>query len=181
MVYVATRAIAQGRNAGIISALGLASADLIYIQATALGLSSFTAASPVAFSIVKYAGAAYLIYMGVQTFLSKAGELLVKARGHAKLSEVFYQGLLVNLLNPQTILFSLAFLPQFVDPAQGRVTLQLLLLGVLWMIICLSISVSIGLAGGQFGAGLRARRGVQQTTKWVTGSIYIALGVTTVG
>ena len=179
MIYIATRSIAQGRDAGVVSALGVHTGVLIHTFAAALGLSALIAASAVAFSIVKYAGAGYLIYLGIQTFLGKSATLEIKSTARAKLSEVFYQGLLVNLLNPKVILFFLAFLPQFVDPSQGNVKLQLLTLGILFIVFVLPIDMGVGLAGGQFGIWLRAKQGIQQATKWVTGSIYIALGLTT--
>ena len=179
MIYIATRSIAQGRNASIISALGVHTGVLIHTLAAALGLSALIAASAVAFSLVKYAGAAYLIYIGIQTFISKPEKLQIESMARVKLSEVFYQGLLVNLLNPKVILFFLSFLPQFVDPSRGNVSLQLLILGILLIIFTLPIDISVGLASGQLGIWLKARQGIQQATKWVTGSIYIALGVTT--
>lgn len=179
MIYIATRSIAQGRSAGVVSVLGVHTGALIHTFAAALGLSALIAASAVAFSIVKYAGAGYLIYLGIQTFLSKSQMLEIKSTARAKLSQVFYQGLLVNLLNPKVILFFLAFLPQFVDPSQGNVKLQLLTLGILFIVFVLPIDMGVGLAGSQFGIWLRAKQGIQRATKWVTGSIYIALGVTT--
>ena len=179
MIYIATRSIAQGRSAGVVSVLGVHTGALIHTFAAALGLSALIAASAVAFSIVKYAGAGYLIYLGIQTFLSKSQMLEVKSTARAKLSQVFYQGLLVNLLNPKVILFFLAFLPQFVDPSQGNVKLQLLTLGILFIVFVLPIDMGVGLAGSQFGIWLRAKQGIQRATKWVTGSIYIALGLTT--
>lgn len=179
MVYIATRSIAQGRSAGVISALGVHTGVLIHTCAAALGLSALIAASAVAFSIVKYAGAVYLIYIGIQTFLSKPEKFQIESTERATLSAVFYQGFLVNLLNPKVILFFLSFLPQFVNPARGSVSLQLFLLGILLIVVTLPIDIGVGLAGGQLGIWIRARRGIQQATKWVTGSIYIMLGVTT--
>lgn len=179
MIYIATRSIGQGRNAGVVSVLGIHTGILIHTLAAVLGLSALIAASAIAFSIVKYAGAAYLIYIGIQTFLGKSEKLEVKSTAQAKLSEVFYQGLLVNLLNPKVILFFLAFLPQFVNPTWGSVKIQLLLLGILFIVVTLPIDMGVGLAGGQFGIWLRAKQEIQQATKWVTGSIYIMLGLTT--
>ena len=179
MIYIATRSIAQGRNAGVVSALGVHTGVLIHTVAAALGLSALIAASAMAFGIVKYAGAAYLIYIGIQTFLSNPENFQIKSTARAKLRQVYFQGLLVNLLNPKVILFFLAFLPQFVDPAKGNVGLQLLLLGILLVVVTLPIDISVGLAGGQLGIWFRARQGIRQVTKWVTGSIYIALGITT--
>ena len=179
MIYIVTRSVAQGSNAGVVSAIGVNTGVLIHTFAAALGLSALIAASAVAFSIVKYAGAGYLIYLGIQTFLGKSATLEIKSTARVKLSQVFYQGLVVNLLNPKIILFFLAFLPQFVDPSQGNVKLQLLVLGILFIMFCLPINIGVGLAGGQLGIWLRAKQGIQQATKWVTGSIYIMLGVTT--
>ncbi|MBE9043030.1 LysE family translocator [Pleurocapsales cyanobacterium LEGE 10410] len=179
MIYIATRSIAQGKSAGVVSVLGVNAGILIHTLAAALGLSALIAASAVAFGIVKYFGAAYLIYLGIQTFLSKSETLEIRSTARAKLSQVFYQGLLVNLFNPKIILFFLAFLPQFVDPSWGRVNLQLLLLGILFVAVTIPINIGVGLAGGQVGIWLRARRGIQRATKWVTGSIYLILGLTT--
>ena len=181
LIYITTRSVAQGRHAGILSALGATTGNLVHTFANALGLSALMATSAIAFSVVKYVGVAYLIYIGVQTLLSKVGMIQVKSKEQVQLREVFCQGLLVSLLNPQTILFLLAFLPQFVDSSRGSIALQLFLLGVVLMVVKFSVYISVGLASGQFGAWLRARRGVQQATKWLTGSIYIALGVTTAG
>lgn len=179
MIYIATRSIAQGKNAGVVSVLGVNTGILIHTFAAALGLSALIAASAVAFSMVKYAGAGYLIYLGIQTFLTKSDKLEIRSTTRAKLSQVFYQGLLVNLFNPKIILFFLAFLPQFVDSSQGSVKLQLLLLGILFVVVTIPINIGVGLAGGQVGVWLKARQGLQKATKWVTGSIYIALGLTT--
>ena len=179
MIYIATRSIAQGRSAGVVSALGVHTGILIHTLAATLGLSALIAASAIAFSTVKYAGAAYLIYLGIQTFSSKSERLEVRSITKSKLSEVFYQGLYVNLLNPKVILFFLAFLPQFVDPSRGNVKLQLMSLGILLVVVTIPIDIGVGLAGGQLGIWLRARQGIQQATKWITGTIYIILGLTT--
>ena len=173
MIYIATRSIAQGRNAGVVSALGVHTGVLIHTCAAALGLSALIAASTMAFSTVKYAGAAYLIYIGIQTFLSKPEKLQVESIARVKLSQAFRQGLLVNLLNPKVILFFLSFLPQFVDPARGNVSLQLFMLGILLILFTFPIDIGVGLASGQLGIWMRARQGIQQATKWVTGSIYM--------
>lgn len=179
MIYIATRSISQGRSAGIASVLGIYAGDLVHILAALLGLSALVAASADALSIIKYAGAAYLIYIGVQTFLSKAETLQVKSEEPAQLKEIFYQGLLVNVLNPKVILFFLAFLPQFLEPARGHITLQIIVLSLLLIAVTLPVNLAVGLSGGWLGTWLQARQGVQRASKWVAGSIYIALGVTT--
>lgn len=179
MLYIATRSVTQGRSAGVVSALGVHAGVLIHTLAAALGLSALIAASAVAFSVVKFAGAAYLIYLGIKTLLSKSESFEVSVTSRARLSEIFYQGLVTNVLNPKVILFFLAFLPQFVDPARGSVSLQLLQLGLLLFIVTLPIDVTVGLAGGAVGTWLRARSHMQVASKWFTGSVFIVLGIGT--
>src|ERR1051325_2097057 len=132
-LYIIARSVNQGRRAGVVSSLGVQTGSLIHIAAAALGLSALLLSSALAFGVVKYAGAAYLICIGVKTLLTKetAGQALeVKT---ASLRRVFYQGVVVNLLNPKTTLFFFAFLPQFIKPAKGNVALQTLLLGLLFI------------------------------------------------
>ncbi len=179
MVYIATRSAAQGRIAGVVSTLGIHAGVLVHTFAAALGLSALIAASAVAFSVVKYAGAAYLIYLGIQTLLSSTETVEVKTTEPAKLKSIFYQGLVTNVLNPKVILFFLAFLPQFIDPARGNVTLQLFLLGVLLVVVTLPVDIGVALVSGVLGEWFRRRKGVRKAGKWVTGSVFITLGVGT--
>lgn len=179
MIYIATRSVSQGRNAGVASVLGVYTGVLIHLFAAAIGLSALIAASAVAFNLLKYVGAGYLIYLGIQTFFSKSEMFAIKNAKKAKLSDIFYQGLLINTLNPKVVLFFLAFFPQFIVPSRGDVTLQFVLLGALFIVITLPVNIVVSLAGGQLGTWLRAKRGVQRASKWVTGSIYILLGITT--
>lgn len=148
--------------------------------AAVLGISALIEASAVAFNFVRFAGAAYLIYLGIHAFLSKAETLEVKTVEHKKLRNIFYQGLITNLLNPKVILFFLAFLPQFVDPSIGNVPFQLVLLGVILVVVSLPIDIGIGLLSGIFGKWLKARKGAQQAGRWITGSVFISLGISTV-
>lgn len=179
MIYIATRSIAQGRSAGIVSALGVHTGVFVHTFAAALGLSALIAASALAFSIVKYAGAAYLIYLGVRTLLSNPETLEVTSNERSKLGEIFRQGLITNVLNPEVVLFFLAFLPQFVDPAAGNATTQIFLLGLVMVVVTLPVDIAVALLGGKLGVWLRARRSVQRASKWVTGLVYIGLGVGT--
>ena len=179
MLYIATRSVAQGRGAGMVSALGVHTGVLVHTLAAALGLSALIAASATAFSLIKYAGAGYLIYLGLKTLASNAESLEIKVFGKSKLRQIFVQGLITNLLNPKVILFFLAFLPQFVDPARGNVSLQLVSLGLLFVLVTLPIDAGVGLAGGSFGTWLNNRVSVRQASKWVTGAIFIVLGIGT--
>ena len=179
MIYVATRSVSQGRGAGLASLLGIYTGDLVHAFAAIVGLSALIAASASALSIVKYVGAAYLVYLGIQTLLSKEETLLVQDKAPAKLREIFYQGLVVNVLNPKVILFFLAFLPQFLDPAKGNLTLQIVFFSFLLIVATLPVNLAVGLAGGSLGTWLRAKPGVQKASKWVAGCIYIVLGAVT--
>lgn len=179
MLYIATRSAAQGRAAGVVSALGVHTGVLVHTLAAALGLSALIAASAAAFSLIKYAGAAYLVYLGIHTLLSKAETLEVEGVTRLKLRDVYFQGVITNVLNPKLILFFLAFLPQFVDPARGSVTLQLVLLGLLSVAVMLPIDLGVALFSSAVSGVVRGRGGLQKVGKWATGGVFIALGVGT--
>lgn len=179
VLYVVTRSAAQGRRAGLASVLGIESASLIHVAAASLGLSALLLTSALAFNIVKYLGAAYLIYLGVRTLLShQAGQQtsIPAARSHWQL---FSKGFLVNLLNPKTALFFYAFLPQFVDPARGAVVGQILLLGILFVLLASCTDSLYALLGSLAGQLLTRSARIRRVQRYVTGSIYIALGVYT--
>lgn len=179
MLYIATRAVAQGRGAGIVSALGVHTGVLVHTLAAAVGLSALIATSAAAFSLVKYAGAAYLIYLGIKTILGNGESLAMDGAPHARFREIYYQGLITNVLNPKVILFFLAFFPQFIDPARGNISLQIISLGLLMVVVTLPIDLAVGLAGGRIGAWLRAKSNVQRVSKWGVGLVFIALGIGT--
>jgi threonine/homoserine/homoserine lactone efflux protein len=179
MLYIATRSLSQGRNAGIVSALGVHTGILVHTLAAALGLSALIAASAIAFDIVKYAGAAYLVYLGVRTLFSKGTLLGVTATEQKPLWDIYRQGIVTNLLNPKIILFFTAFLPQFVDPSRGSVVVQLLLLGVLLVIIALPVDIAVGLLGGVVSNFFKHRKRAGSVGKWVTGTVFIGLGIGT--
>src|ERR687883_148356 len=130
-LYIIARSIQQGRLAGIVSSLGVQVGTLVHISAAALGLSALLLSSALAFGLVKYAGAAYLICLGVKTLLTKERAGQAREFKQASLSRVFYQGMAVNLLNPKTALFFFAFLPQFIDAGRGSVAMQVVLLGMI--------------------------------------------------
>jgi len=177
VTYVVSRSIGHGRAAGLVSVLGIVVGTLFHVVAATLGLSALLASSVFAFQSVKYLGAAYLIYLGIRTLLRNDSQLLQAANGERRLLHLFGQGVLVNLLNPKTALFFLAFLPQFVDPALGHPTLQIFQLGVLFALMgwC-SDSVWAVLAGtvaDRFRGSIRLRRAQRN----VSGGALIALGL----
>jgi threonine/homoserine/homoserine lactone efflux protein len=177
VTYVISRSIGHGRAAGLVSVMGIVVGTLLHVTAATLGLSALLASSALAFQFIKYLGAAYLIYLGIRTLRRDDSQLLQAANGERRLLRIFAQGVLVNLLNPKTALFFLAFLPQFVDPSLGHPSLQILQLGVLFALMgWISDSVWAVLAGtvvDHFRASIRLRR-VQRN---ISGGALIALGL----
>jgi threonine/homoserine/homoserine lactone efflux protein len=179
VLYIVTRSVHQGRSAGVVSALGVETATLVHVAAATLGLSAILASSAMAFSIVKYAGAAYLIYLGLRTLLSREHGARLSAPPPLELSRVYWQGVVVNALNPKTALFFLAFLPQFVDPARGAIATQTFILGCLLAVLGLTNDLIYALLAGRAGEWLKASRRFQAAERWVSGTVYIGLGLTT--
>lgn len=178
VLFIMTRSVDGGRRVGAISALGIGAADLIHTTAAAFGLSALLMTSALAFSIVKYLGAAYLIYLGIRTFLRRDVPHHTQRAEPKTLPRLFLHGMAVELLNPKTALFFLAFLPQFVDPARGTVTLQFLLFGSLFALLGLCSLTFYGLLAGTVATLLKRNARFQRFQRYVTGSIYIALGLT---
>jgi len=179
VIYIVNRSLDQGKLAGIISVLGIGTGTLIHITAAVLGISAILASSAVAFNILKYAGALYLIYLGIQKFLSKDEPLFDNRYTKIKFSKIFYQGVIVNLLNPKTALFFFAFLPQFVNPKEN-VTLQILILGFLLILMGLISDGMYALLAGYLGSWIKKRIQLLRAQKYVSGTIYFALGITAV-
>jgi len=177
VLYIVNRSIDQGRMAGIISTLGIGVGTLFHIIAASLGLSAILISSILAFNIVKYAGAAYLVYLGIQKFISKEEIELSNNRKSVKLSKVFYQGIIVNVLNPKTALFFFAFLPQLVNYKQGNVTMQILILGILFVLMGFITDSSYALLAGSFTKLIKRNVHLLKRQKYISGVIYFALGV----
>lgn len=178
-LYIIARSIQQGRRAGIISSLGVQVGTLLHIAAAVLGLSALLLSSALAFNVVKYAGAAYLIYLGVKTLLTKEQIGPTREIQKASLSRVFYQGVVVNLLNPKTALFFFAFLPQFIDAARGRVAMQIVLFGTILVVIGTLGDSVYALAAGSVGAWLRGNLSFLRAQRYFAGSVYLGLGAAT--
>jgi threonine/homoserine/homoserine lactone efflux protein len=179
VLYIITRSVEQGKRAGFASVLGVELAGLIHTVAAALGLSALLLASALAFSIVKYLGAAYLIYLGIRTLLAREKTIEVHTALPRSASRLFAQGFLVNLLNPKTALFFYAFLPQFVDPARGAVIEQILLFGTLFVSLAFCTDSLYALLGSTIGGLFRRSALLRRVQRYVTGGIYIVLGLTT--
>lgn len=175
-LYIATRGIAQGRGAGLASAFGVETGTLVHIAAAAFGLSALIASSALAFNVVKYLGAAYLVYLGIRTLLREDDGGIDGSPGPARLRRIYAEGVLVNVLNPKVALFFLAFLPQFVDPHHGAALTQILVLGFVVFLIALTSDLIYALAAGALGAWLRRRPAFQRGRRYLTAGVYIGLG-----
>lgn len=176
-LYVLARSIAQGRRAGVISAFGTTTGLLVHTSAAALGVAALLQASTLAYTVIKLAGAVYLLYLGVRTLLSKQSFSLPEARARTPSARLYTQGALTNILNPKVALFFVAFLPQFVDPRAGALAPQLLLHGIMFALMGLAYIVLVALIASALGRRLRVRPAWANRLRWLTGSVLIGLGV----
>jgi threonine/homoserine/homoserine lactone efflux protein len=177
ILYILSRSLGQGREAGIVSVLGLATATLIHAMAAALGLSTLFVYSPVAFAVVKYLGAAYLVYLGIATLLSRGGLQPARATLPLSLAAIYRQGVVTDLLNPKVALFFIAFLPQFVDPAAGSPALQILFFGLLFHVTGVPVNLMVALAGGRLASLLARRPSWARVQNWISGTVLVGLGL----
>lgn len=177
MLYVIARSAGQGRPAGIASALGIAAGCLVHTLLVACGVAGLLRTAPAAFEVIKYAGAAYLIYLGVRALTGRRRAESDPRVEPSGLGRIFVQGMLTNLLNPKVALFFLAFLPQFADAARGPVALQILMLGLLFNLLGTTVNVVVALAASFAGGRLRSRVGDSAALRWLTGCALIGLGV----
>ena len=178
VLYVVTRSIAQGRRAGLVSMLGVEAGGLVHVAAAAVGLSAIIASSATAFTVVKLAGAAYLISIGVRRLVARGEALPAATVAGRSAKRLFAQGVVVNVLNPKTAVFFLAFLPQFVDPARGTVTLQFLVLGLTFVAVAMISDGAYALAAGTAGDWLRGSERVRRWLGRFSGAVFVGLGVT---
>lgn len=177
ILYILGRSLSQGRRAGVISALGIGTGCLVHVLAAALGLSALMLALPGAYDAVRYAGAAYLVWLGVKALRSSAGALQVQAMAPVSPRRIFWQGALTNALNPKVALFFLAFLPQFAAPERGPLAPQLLLLGAIFTVNGTLVCIGFALAAARLGDWLKRRFGVTRLLDRATGALFIALGL----
>lgn len=180
VLYIVTRSVEHGRRAGLASAGGAAAGAMLQTIAAAAGLASLLIASSTAFDAVKYTGAAYLIFMGVRRLLSREVAELDSGAHTPDLSlrRVFAQGVVVNVLNPKVTLFLFAFLPQFVDPARGSESLQIAVLGAIFVTIGLASDTTYAIIAGTAAEWLRKKRRFARMQRYVAGTVFIGLGVT---
>ncbi len=176
LMYVITRSVSEGKKSGIVSALGISSGTIFHIMAVSLGLSAFLLAVPTAYDIIRYIGAAYLVFIGIKVLLNKNKIDTNPDENKKSIRSVYFQGMITNLFNPKVALFFLAFLPQFVDQT-GNIPLQVIMLGILFNISGTIVNVVVALTASRLGKVLKNKLNNSSIFKWITGSVFIALGV----
>jgi threonine/homoserine/homoserine lactone efflux protein len=179
VIYIVGRSVSQGRDHGLVSALGVATGGLVHVLAAALGVSVLVARSAVAFSTLKFAGAAYLVYLGIQK-LRRPSQLSAAANSDeqaAPLGRTYTHGVVVNVLNPKTALFFLALLPQFVDPDRGPTAPQVVVLGLSFVVLALGSDCGWALASSAAATRLRRSERALRHLDRGAGAIFIGLGL----
>lgn len=178
VLYIVARSVDQGRLAGIVSVLGITAGTMVHVLAAALGLSAILMSSSLLFSLVKYAGAAYLIYLGVRKLMAREQTVEGEAPPPASLRTIFRDGVIVNLLNPKTALFFFAFLPQFVDPGAGSsVALQIAFLGCFFAVMGMVSDGAWAIGSDMAASWLKRSRFFPRLQRYGSGTIYIGMGL----
>lgn len=180
MLYTVGRGVGQGRKAALVSVAGLNTGALVHTAFAALGVSVLIQQSAGLFYVVKYAGAAYLIYLGIKILLNRESFGSSEREGgiaSKKLAAVFTQGVATDLLNPQVYLFFISFLPQFVDPSSGGVAGQMLLLGFLFVLVNLPVDAAVAWFSGGVGELLRSRPRFANGMRFLSGGVLVGLGL----
>ena len=177
VLYIVARTLDQGRRAGLVSVLGIAVGTLFHIAAATLGISAILVRSAMAFQTVRYAGAAYLLWLGVQKLRHARDEAAHVSPPREPLSRIFRNGVVVNILNPKTALFFFAFLPQFIRPGHGPIAQQMLTLGLLFMTMAMSTDALYALAAGRAAGWLRRNESFTRRSNFVAGTVYLGLGI----
>ncbi len=179
VIYVVARSVEGGRLTGLVSVLGVEIGTLLHVVFAAAGLSAIVVSSAAAFSVVKWLGAAYLVWLGIRQIVGRGGnhKEATPSGGEESRFRVFSQSVLVQVLNPKVALFFLAFLPQFVDPSRGAAWTQIVILGATLALLGMFTDGLYALLGGTAGGWIRSKGlGLRRAGSYVTGGIYIALG-----
>jgi len=176
LMYIAARSLGEGRRAGIASAFGVETGALVHIVAAVVGLSALVASSATAFGVLRYLGAAYLVFLGLRTLLQRAAPAEAPQARPVPLARAYAEGVVVNVLNPKVALFFLALLPQFVDPARGPAAAQILVLGLVFLAIALVLDLAYALAAGALRSRLAPTARTLARRRRFTGGVYLLLG-----
>ena len=176
VLFIVAQGVSVGRGAALVGVLGVSTGALVHTVAAAIGLSALIASSATAFTVVKLAGAAYLIVLGVRRLLGRDEVVAVAAR-RQPLWRIYRRGFVTNLLNPKTALFFLAFLPQFVDRQRGSVPGQLIVLGLVFTAIATVSDSSWAILASNVSGWLRRSTGYERAVRYVSGTIFVGLGL----
>lgn len=176
-LYIVARGVGQGRRAALVSTCGMAVGVVVHTTFAAVGLSALLAQSASAYSVIKYAGAAYLVYLGLKTLFGKEALAVPEDAPPMRLRSVFTQAVISDVLNPKVALFFVAFLPQFTNPSAGNVAAQLFVLGMVFALIGLVIDGVIAYFSGSVGDWLKNKQGVANALRWLMGSVLVGLGL----
>jgi threonine/homoserine/homoserine lactone efflux protein len=177
IIYITTRGIAQGRRAAVVSTLGVCAGYSVHTLLAVLGLTAVLYASETLFNVVRYAGAAYLLYLGISCLRSKSPLGLDADRRRMSWKRMALTGMTTSILNPKGILLFFAYFPQFVTPSQGNPMRQLLIIGTLFTLMCAAVYGTYGFFSGAIGERLLSKPRIANTLKWFTGSVLIGLGL----
>lgn len=177
MLFILGCGMRGGPRIGILATAGVATSEAVHIAVAAAGLAALFAAVPVAFTVVRIAGAAYLVYLGVQTIRRRKDKHDEAPVAGMSGRRAYVNGLVTNLLNPKMVTFTIAFLPQFIDPAMGSVWLQFTILGAILIALEFLVDGTVGVLAGRIGGWLRRRQAARRRLDVATGSLFIGLGV----
>jgi threonine/homoserine/homoserine lactone efflux protein len=178
VLYIIARSVDQGRRAGLVSVCAIEVGNFTHVIAATLGMSALVLSSALAFTIVKYLGAAYLVYLGLRKLFTGEAIQATSNSQPQSLRQVFSQGVVVATLNPKTALFFVAFLPQFVDPSQGIIAGQMFVLGCIFVMLAMMSDSMYALLAGTVGQWLKSSRLAGRAQRYLVASVYIGLGVT---
>jgi threonine/homoserine/homoserine lactone efflux protein len=176
VLFVLARGIGGGRRAAVVSVLGVETATLCFVASAAFGLTALLASSAVAFTVVRYAGAAYLVLLGIRALRDRGGVDPAVPRVPARDGRTFRQAFGVGISNPKVAIFFLAFLPQFVSPAAGSATSQVLVLGLVFFVVATVLDLGWALLAGLLAGWLRRHPALLRRQRFVTGPVYLGLG-----
>lgn len=177
MLFILGCGMRGGARAGLLATAGVATSEIVHITLAAAGLSAFFAAAPTAFTALRLVGAGYLIHLGVQAIRHRGKEQVERTDAGVSGRRAYLRGLLTNLVNPKMVTFTIAFLPQFVDPRLGRVWLQFLVLGAVFVGLEFLVDGTVGVLAGRIGGWLGRRRAARRRLDVATGGVFIGLGV----
>ena len=179
VLYIIGKSMDQGLKAGLVSVVGIGIGTLVHVIAASIGISAILVASATAFTILKFVGAFYLIYLGIKTLTRKQPISSPSTSDGSSLSKAFIQGVVVNVLNPKTALFFFAFLPQFINPGMGSVSSQIIFLGIVFTAMAIATDSVYALMSSRLSQTLKASSFFIKTQKYFVGATYLLLGLIT--